>query len=268
MRLHKKNCKLDDITFILQPLRLRELVPDSHPRIESLGIYTGNLAAPEELIKTASKLYEGISVARDICEGDPERMCAKNVEEYVNHIFKDSSIKISVVENENQLEKEYPLFQAVNRASAQRHKGRIIFLEYEPKETVQDTLFLVGKGITYDTGGADLKVNGVMIGMSRDKGGAAAVAGFLKLVDLVQPKNLKVVGALCLSRNSIGPDAYVSDELIVSRAGVRVRIGNTDAEGRMVMTDVLARVRAYYVQYKLIFVVITISVIMKVSSKR
>lgn len=229
---------------MFQPLRLRELVPDLHPRIESLSIYTGNLASPEELIKTANNLYQAIAVARDICEGDPERMSAKNVEEYVRQLFKDSSvIKINVIENENELERQYPLFQAVNRGSAERHKGRIVFLEYQPKETVQDTLFLVGKGITYDTGGCDLKVNGAMIGMSRDKGGASAVAGFLKLVDLVQPRNLKVVGALCLSRNSIGPDAYVSDELIVSRAGVRVRIGNTDAEGRMVMTDVLTRVR-------------------------
>lgn len=164
------------------------------------------------------------------------------MEEYISQLFKNTSIKVSAISNESQLEQEYPLFQAVNRGSTQRHKGRIIFLEYEPKETVQETLFLVGKGITYDTGGSDLKVNGCMIGMSRDKGGASAVAGFLKLVDLVQPKNLRVVGALCLARNSIGPDAYVSDELIVSRAGVRVRIGNTDAEGRMVMTDVLARV--------------------------
>lgn len=225
-----------------QPLRLRELVPDAHPRIEALGIYTANLAEGDQLIKTARNLHEAISVARDICEGDPERMSAKKVEEYVRQVFKGGSIKINVIENESELEKQYPLFQAVNRGSAVRHKGRIIFLEYEPKETAEETLFLVGKGITYDTGGHDLKVNGCMIGMSRDKGGASAVAGFLKLVDLVQPKNLKVVGALCLARNSVGPDAYVADELIVSRAGVRVRIGNTDAEGRMVMTDVLARV--------------------------
>lgn len=210
--------------------------------MESVTIYTGNLASPEKLIKDASNLYQSISVARDICEGDPERMSAKRVEEYVTEVFKGSSIKISVIENEDELEKQYPLFQAVNRGSVQRHKGRVIFLEYEPKETVQETLFLVGKGITYDTGGSDLKVNGVMVGMSRDKGGASAVAGFLKLVNLVQPKNLRVVGALCMARNSIGPDAYVSDELIVSRAGIRVRIGNTDAEGRMVMTDVLTRV--------------------------
>lgn len=86
-----------------------------------------------------------------------------------------------------------------------------------------------------------------MAGMSRDKCGAAAVAGFLAVVSRLQPQNVRVVGGLSLVRNSVGSNCYVSDELIVSRAGTRVRIGNTDAEGRMVMTDVLARVSAVVV---------------------
>lgn len=65
----------------------------------------------------------------------------------------------------------------------ERHQGRVILLSYEPAggKAVTDTLLLVGKGVTYDTGGADIKAGGVMAGMSRDKCGAAAVAGFLKV---------------------------------------------------------------------------------------
>lgn len=63
----------------------------------------------------------------------------------------------------------------------ERHQGRIIYLTYEPPGPVKDTLLLVGKGVTYDTGGADIKAGGVMAGMSRDKCGAAAVAGFMKV---------------------------------------------------------------------------------------
>lgn len=62
----------------------------------------------------------------------------------------------------------------------ERHRGRIIILTYEA-EAPQETLFLVGKGVTYDTGGADIKAGGIMAGMSRDKCGAAAVGGFLKV---------------------------------------------------------------------------------------
>lgn len=126
-----------------------------------------------------------------------------------------------------------------------RHKGRIIFLTYTPNSTapVEKTVLLVGKGVTYDTGGADIKAGGVMAGMSRDKCGAAAVAGFMKVVSLLQPSKVKVIAAMCMVRNSVGSDCYVSDEIIVARSGARIRVGNTDAEGRMAMADALCQVR-------------------------
>lgn len=97
----------------------------------------------------------------------------------------------------------------------------------------------MGKGITYDTGGADVKFDGAMAGMHRDKCGAAAVAGFFKILSLWKPKNIKVIGSMSMVRNSIGSDSYVADEIIMSRAGRRVLVVNTDAEGRMVMADLL-----------------------------
>lgn len=60
-----------------------------------------------------------------------------------------------------------------------RHQGRIIYLKYEPQGEIKRTIGVVGKGITYDTGGADIKISGLMAGMSRDKCGAAAVAGLM-----------------------------------------------------------------------------------------
>jgi hypothetical protein len=67
-------------------------------------------------------------------------------------------------------------------AVIERHNGRILYLTYEPSNgQVDTTLFLVGKGVTYDTGGADIKAGGVMAGMSRDKCGAAALAGFMQV---------------------------------------------------------------------------------------
>lgn len=66
-------------------------------------------------------------------------------------------------------------------AGVERHAGRIIFLTYQSPAPVQETLLLVGKGVTYDTGGANIKTGGYMTSMSRDKGGAAAVAGFMKV---------------------------------------------------------------------------------------
>ena len=84
-----------------------------------------------------------------------------------------------------------------------------------------------------------------MAGMSRDKCGAADVAGFMKVVSILKPTNVKVIGAMAMVRNSIGSNAYVADEIVTSRAGVRLRVGNTDAEGRMAMVDVLAHMKGF-----------------------
>lgn len=94
--------------------------------------------------------------------------------------------------------------------------------------------------------------------MSRDKCGAANVAGFMKVVDHLKPQDVIVISVLCLVRNSCGSDSFVSDELITSRAGVRIRIGNTDAEGRWtiflniyLLTVVLELKFIHYLKFKL-----------------
>jgi len=65
----------------------------------------------------------------------------------------------------------------------------------------------------------------------------------MKVLDELKPDGIEVVGAMTMVRNSVGSDAYVSDEIVTSRAGVRVRVGNTDAEGRMAMADVLCKLK-------------------------
>lgn len=194
-------------------------------------------------MRDALVLESGRLIARDIGGGDPERMAPPLVEAYIKPLF--ANLSVNVIDDVDVINKEYPLFAAVNRAahSVERHQGRIIYLEYKPPNPARKTVMLVGKGVTYDTGGADIKAGGVMAGMSRDKCGAAAVAGFMQVVSELKPKDIHVIGALCLVRNSVGEECYVSDELITSRAGVRVRIGNTDAEGRMCMADVLCRMK-------------------------
>lgn len=87
-----------------------------------------------------------------------------------------------------------------------RHAARVVFLTYEPPQAPKKNLFLVGKGVTYDTGGSDIKSGGIMAGMHRDKCGAAAVAGYFETLDKVKPQNLRVFGALAMVRNSIGTD--------------------------------------------------------------
>ncbi|KAG7273147.1 hypothetical protein CRUP_034545 [Coryphaenoides rupestris] len=223
---------------LYMPIEVREANCKSTPyKVCVLGLWVAKKEQGQKLMDLANALEGGRLVCRDIGGSDPERMAAPRVAEYVLELFKDSPVQVEVVSDVKVLEKEYPCLAAVNRCAnaVSRHQARVIKLQYCGEGPVQTTLMLVGKGITYDTGGADIKAGGVMAGMHRDKCGAAAVAGFFQTLAKLKPKHLKVVGAVAMVRNSVGSDCYVADELIVSRGGRRVRVGNTDAEGRMVM---------------------------------
>ncbi|KAL8602889.1 hypothetical protein ACOMHN_026849 [Nucella lapillus] len=227
------------------PLEIREACEDREKKAEVLGVMCGALTegASKTGIAVVDALEKGRTVTRDIGGSDPERMAAPRAAQYIQQTFEGSCVQVKVVEDKAEIEKEFPLMAAVNRAASvvKRHQGRLVMLEYNGQGPIDKTLFLVGKGITYDTGGADIKAGGVMAGMHRDKCGAAAVAGFFKILAELKPAGLRVVGGMPFVRNSVGEECYVSDEIITSRAGKRVRVGNTDAEGRMVMADVLCK---------------------------
>lgn len=226
------------------PLQIRER--DNTKNFLKIGFHSEEKLTDqfEKIVRNAIALEKSRILTRDIAGSDPERMTPANIVKYVQNEFaEDSNISIRIIDDSEIILEDYPLLAAVSRASNQvdRHKPRVVEIEYRPSDVarVTQTLLLVGKGVTYDTGGADLKISGKMAGMCRDKSGAAAVAGFLKACSLLKPPHLKVIGVLCLCRNSIGEDSYVPDELLVSKSGKTVRVTNTDAEGRFAMADAL-----------------------------
>uniref|UniRef100_A0A8C8DQR7 Zgc:152830 n=1 Tax=Oryzias sinensis TaxID=183150 RepID=A0A8C8DQR7_9TELE len=196
---------------LYMPLELRETkINASQYKVCVLGLWAEQEAEGKRLVELANALESGRLAYRDIGGSDPERMAAPRAAEYVQELFKNSPVKVEVVSDLKTLEKEYPCLAAVNRCAniVPRHQARVIKLQYCGEGPVQKTLMLVGKGITYDTGGADIKAGGFMAGMHRDKCGAAAVAGFFQILAHLQPKHLKVVGSMAMVRNSVGLPVY------------------------------------------------------------
>lgn len=225
-----------------QPLEGREVVGEEKLEpVQSIAMVGLVESQAEELMAIES----GRRLARDLAGTEPERMSALNFAAYCQQTFSGSAVEVEVVTDIKTLQQDYPLLMAVARSSlvVPRHRPAVIRLSYTPKGAIAQSVFLAGKGLVYDTGGADLKVGGSMAGMSRDKGGGAAVAGFMMSIAKLQPEGLKVVAEIGAVRNSIGSDAFVPDEILTSHAGVRVRIGNTDAEGRLVLADLLSHLR-------------------------
>lgn len=133
------------------PIQFREAVPEKAHRIEQLFVTSTLQKNLTKVIEIGAALESALFISRDIGGADPERMAPPFVASYVEQVFSGSIIKVEVISDQDQIDREYPLFGAVNRAARNvtRHQGRIIFLEYVPPKQTRKTLMLVGKGVTY-----------------------------------------------------------------------------------------------------------------------
>lgn len=136
------------------PIQFREACPSNATRLKQLFVTSTASENLEQLVQKGIALETGLFASRDIGGADPERMSPPNVALYCEKLFSSGLIKMEIIRDQDRIEKEFPLFGAVNRAArvVTRHEGRIIFLEYVPRKTSRKTLMLVGKGVTYDTG--------------------------------------------------------------------------------------------------------------------
>ena len=125
---------------------------------------------------------------------------------------------------------------AVGRAS--RHKSKLIHLSYKPEGEIKKKIVLVGKGLTYDSGGLSLKPSDFMVTMKSDKSGGSAVLGIIDAIaKLKLPFEVHaIVGAV---ENMIGGDAFKPDDILTAKNGKTIEVRNTDAEGRLVLADCL-----------------------------
>ena len=145
------------------------------------------------------------------------------------------------------------LFYEVGKGAVS--KPRAIFIHYvgRPEEADQVDFAIVGKGVTYDTGGLNIKQTGMMEKMYGDKGGSCAVLGALKgCLKLKVKKN--IVFACGFAENAIGKDCYKPSDILRAMNGLSVEVGNTDAEGRLVMGDTMTYVQRNFKPKKVAYI--------------
>jgi leucyl aminopeptidase len=142
-----------------------------------------------------------------------------------------------------ELEREYPAVAAVGRGSARA--PRVARLRWAGSQARGDAplLSLCGKGVCFDSGGYDLKPSAAMLRMKKDMGGAAAVLGLARMV-MEADLPIRLVARLGCVENSVSGTAMRPLDVLRTRAGVTVEVGNTDAEGRLVLCDLLAEAAA------------------------
>ena len=170
-------------------------------------------------------------LARDLINTPSNDMGPAELEQAARAVAEKYGAKISVITGGDLL-KNFPLVHAVGRASTRAPRLIDFTWGAGPKVT------LVGKGVCFDTGGLDLKPSSSMLTMKKDMGGAACVLGLAQMImDAKLPVRLRVL--IPAVENSVSGSAYRPGDILKSRKGLTVEIGNTDAEGRLVLADAL-----------------------------
>ena len=125
---------------------------------------------------------------------------------------------------------------------------KMIVLKYQGKEEWKDVIGLVGKGITFDTGGYSIKTKAGIVGMKTDMGGAAAVLGAMEMIGELKPEQ-NVVAVIPSTDNMISGKALKPDDVITSMSGKTIEVLNTDAEGRLVLADAVTYAKHHGANY-------------------
>jgi leucyl aminopeptidase len=162
------------------------------------------------------------------------------IETIAREIAESAGAAVTVTTGEALLEANYPAVHAVGRAAAPHRAPRLIEIGWKLDRTDLPLVALVGKGVVFDTGGLDLKPAAGMRNMKKDMGGAAHALALGRLVmqaDL--PVRLAVIVAAV--ENAVSGDAFRPGDILNSRKGLTIEIGNTDAEGRLILADALTR---------------------------
>lgn len=208
-------------------------------KIKNVQIYiessNKNKEELEENFQKALIICNSVNYVKDIVNSSPE--------DYYPQIMADDALKISLNKNveckvfgEDYL-KQNNMNAMYSVGIASRHESKLIHLTYKPKKSL-GKIVLVGKGVTYDTGGMSLKRGDGMVSMKCDKAGGSSVMGVIHaLTSLNLP--FEVHGIIGAVENMIGGDAYKPGDVLKASNGKTIEVTNTDAEGRLVLADCL-----------------------------
>ncbi|MBB2971952.1 leucyl aminopeptidase family protein [Mesorhizobium sp. RMAD-H1] len=181
------------------------------------------------------RIFAGVALARDLINTPANDMGPDALEEAARKLATAHGAEIAVTAGQELLDRNFPMIHAVGRAGAQA--PRLIDITWGSEDHPKVTL--VGKGVCFDTGGLDIKPASGMLLMKKDMGGAANVLGLAHMImDARLPVRLRVL--IPAVENAIAGNAFRPGDILTSRLGVTVEIGNTDAEGRLVLADALA----------------------------
>ncbi len=189
----------------------------------------------EESVKTGQILANAQNFTRDLVNEPGNVITPQKLAEIAEELAKQYGFEVKIYDEEEIEKMGMNAYLAVARGSA--NPPRFIHLTYRPKNGNKE-IALIGKGLTFDSGGLNIKPGDYMRWMKSDKAGACAVLGVFKAIGELKP-DITVHGIIAAAENMPDGKAYRPDDIIKAKNGVTIEIGNTDAEGRLTLADAL-----------------------------
>ena len=203
-------------------------------KYDSEPISTSKLFLPSKIHSEVSIHVESIFFTMDLINHPANRLTTEEFAKIIGKYFSKKNCKVTEIIGEDLLKHNFPLIYEVGKASS--HKPRLVEIQWGKKNDPKVTL--VGKGITFDTGGLDIKPSSGMLLMKKDMGGAANILGLANMI-IGNKLNLNLRVLIPIAENSISSNSFRPGDILNSRSGLTVEIGNTDAEGRLILADSL-----------------------------
>ena len=204
-------------------------------KLKDVLFITKDINAIKDAFEEAVIIAESTCYTRDLVNTTPEDLNPPIFAQIAKKLAKENSLECTILGEKELKREKMGSMLAVGRAS--RHDSKLIHLVYKPKNP-KKVITLVGKGLTYDSGGLSLKPATSMVTMKMDKAGGCAVLGMIKAASEMK-LDVEIHAFVGAVENMIGGDAYKPDDVLVTRSGTTVEVRNTDAEGRLVLCDVL-----------------------------
>ena len=210
-------------------------------KTQQLALIVNDQKASEQALRQAQAINQGVFLARDLVNEPaaaiyPETFAAEAL------ALKKLGVKVEVLDEAAMEKLGMGAILAVGKGS--QRAPRMVIAHWQNSK--QAPLAMVGKGITFDTGGYNLKTDAAsIVRMTSDMAGAAAVLGTIKALAL-QKAEVNVVGIMALAENMISDRAMLPGDIVTSAAGLTIQVNNTDAEGRLVLADGLWYAREKY----------------------
>ena len=209
---------------------------DDAPATERTIAVVGAGEEAQAAVERATVLAESVALARDLGNTPANDLVPEDVAQLASDVFAELPVEVEVWDEDRLLEEGCGGLIGVGQGSV--NPPRLVKLSYSPADAARHVA-LVGKGITFDTGGISLKPAASMLGMKYDMSGAGTVvATVLAAARLGLP--VRITGYCCLAENMPSSTALKPDDVIIMRGGTSVEVTNTDAEGRLVLADGLA----------------------------